>query len=139
LSPQELAALRCGGMQILSSDPVSFHTSFNSDVTHTSPLQNMPRIERADASPLPGDSANPSFCEGANNITESPTEPWLRRESNATETRESINVAQKDSHVAENPERRRLSCSSSVDLSFPGWKHWSTPAMPGRRGDDPFK
>ena len=126
-------------MQIVSSDPVSFNTSFHSDVTHTSPLQNMPRIERVDASPLPSDSANPSFCEEANNITESPNEPWLRRESNTTETRESITVAQKDGQPTENPEGRRLSCSSLVDLSYPGWKQWSTPAMPGRRGDDPFK
>ncbi|KAK1832917.1 pah4 homeobox protein encoded by the pah4 protein [Podospora conica] len=132
LSPDELDALRSGGM-LIRPDPASFHTSFNSDVTHTSPLQNMPRIERADASPPPGDS---SFCDETN--TSEWHEPWQRRESNATETRESFSVAQKDDHVAENPDRRRPSCSSSVDLSCPGWRHFSTPAMPGRRGDDPF-
>jgi len=129
-------------MQILSSDPVSFNSSFSSDVTHTSPLQSMPRIERADASPLPTGPANSSFCEEATRVTELPSEPWLRRESNATEIRDSTNLTQKDDHVTEDPQRRRQSYSSLIDFSMSDWsipKPLSTPAMRRGRGEDPFK
>src|SRR5438105_3399645 len=103
-------------MQILSSDPVSFNSSFSSDVTHTSPLQNLSRTEGADASPLPTGLANSGFCEEATRVTDLRSEPWLRRESNATEMRDSTNLTHKDDHVTEDPQRRRQSYSSLIDL-----------------------
>ncbi|KAK3694935.1 hypothetical protein B0T22DRAFT_87551 [Podospora appendiculata] len=41
LSPQEIAALRYGGMQILSSDAISYNSSFSTDIGSTSPAQNL--------------------------------------------------------------------------------------------------
>ncbi|KAK3337449.1 hypothetical protein B0T19DRAFT_72940 [Cercophora scortea] len=46
LSPQEIAALRYGGMQILSSDAVSYNSSFGTDIGSTSPEQALSQPEQ---------------------------------------------------------------------------------------------
>ena len=39
LSPQEIAALRYGGMQVLSSDPISFNGASSTHIPSSSPVQ----------------------------------------------------------------------------------------------------
>lgn len=138
LSSQELAALRYGSMQILSSDPAPFNSSFGSDMSQTSPLQPVSRTERAVASPPLSDPA--SFCDEVNTaVHDLPSETWLEREPEVVEVHESRTPAPKRGNGADNADHRRMSCSSSVDLSM-GWSvgKLSTPACSGQRGGYDF-
>ena len=62
LSPQEIAALRYGGMQVLSSDPISFNGTSSTHVPSSSPVQ---------ASVLPVATTPPST---ASSIVDRPAE-----------------------------------------------------------------
>ncbi|KAK4193480.1 pah4 homeobox protein encoded by the pah4 protein [Podospora australis] len=76
LSPQEIAALRYGGMQILSSDPAPLTSSFSSDHTNTSPVQHTPtpRQEPQPTSPIRSDPPVFHAAEEPEKIQEMPRE-----------------------------------------------------------------
>ncbi|KAK3984350.1 pah4 homeobox protein encoded by the pah4 protein [Cladorrhinum sp. PSN332] len=73
LSPQEIAALRYGGMQIISSDSAAYNTSFSSDNSNTSPVQAIiSRPQPESTSPLRSDIASPFTSDEPERAPEMP-------------------------------------------------------------------
>lgn len=150
LSPQEIAALRYGGMQILSSDPVTYKSSFeNAD---TSPLQSMsqPVPEQGSSSPSPAERADAnSSAEEPTKIQETPQMPREARREVAPEANvgqiTSITPPQKEmpTQTPMNPSHSMVqSFSSSVGYLSNRWNQGSafaTPSTLGRPGDDSFR
>ncbi|KAK0657516.1 hypothetical protein B0T16DRAFT_61944 [Cercophora newfieldiana] len=138
LSPQEIAALQYGRMQILSSDPLSHNSSFSSDNAHTSPVQNMSRLDQGVASPPHSDPASSSSCD------ETHTSPCVPREARRDESARRGQVANSAGlgpEVIENAPKLSQSLSSSASYPSGTWNRtssFSTPSTLGRRGEDSF-
>ncbi|KAK0731236.1 hypothetical protein B0H67DRAFT_477236 [Lasiosphaeris hirsuta] len=144
LSPQEIAALRYGGMQILSSDPVSFDSSFSSDNLHTSPTESMSQLDRSVASPLHSDPASSTSDEAE--INEPPQETSRDtqhgEDPESSEPREAATPPPKRGYIEERALGLSRSFSSSVGYLSNRWNpasSFTTPSTLGRRGDDFFK
>lgn len=144
LSPQEIVALRYGGMQILASDPLSYNSSFSSDNLHTSPVQSMSQPDRHVVSPLHSDPASSTSDEAE--TTEPPQE--LPRDAQRPEVpessapKEAATPPQKERPIEERARGLSQSFSSSVGYLSNRWNpasSFTTPSTLGRRGDDSFK
>ncbi|KAK4449274.1 pah4 homeobox protein encoded by the pah4 protein [Podospora aff. communis PSN243] len=138
LSAQEIAALRYGGMQILSSDPLSYNPSFGSDSTHTSPVQSMSRLDQGVASPPHSDPPSSSSCDEAHTSPCVPREP--RRDEGVRRGQVASSAAPRPD-AAENAREVSQSLSSSASYPSGTWNRtssFSTPSTLGRRGEDSF-
>ncbi|KAK0735016.1 hypothetical protein B0T26DRAFT_671218 [Lasiosphaeria miniovina] len=139
LSPQEIAALRYGGMQILSSDPMPFNSSFSTDNGNTSPAQSMSRPETGATSPPPLDHAGSSICDDQDRTQDilsyddaNPGFPLL----------EAVTPAQKTKPADESHQSLTRSFSGSVGYLSNRWNmssSFSSPSALGHGGDDSFK
>lgn len=143
-------------MQILSSDPVTYNSSF--DNANTSPLQSMSQPEHVPAGSSSPPSSNP------NNITNSPNEPETRPITQETPQmprapgREVVETAETNVNqiTSVTPPQKELVTKTpinppqSLSRSFPSsvgylsnrWNSGSafaTPSTLGRPGDDSFK
>ncbi|KAK1769706.1 hypothetical protein QBC33DRAFT_531698 [Phialemonium atrogriseum] len=65
LSPQEIAALRYGGMQILSSDPMPYNSSEALDASNSSPGHRLSLTGRESTSPAASDAGHASSSDEA--------------------------------------------------------------------------
>lgn len=65
LSPQEIAALRYGGMQILSSDPLPYTSSGILGSSNTSPFQVLSFSEPESTSPVGSETGRPNSSDEA--------------------------------------------------------------------------
>ncbi|OIW35216.1 hypothetical protein CONLIGDRAFT_46069 [Coniochaeta ligniaria NRRL 30616] len=141
LSPQEIAALRYGGMQILSSDPAApYNTSPNSSSTDHSPNQGHQYTEPRPSSPARSDPGVFSFEADAN-------DGQKEDKASAGRPNHSPNV----SATGSSQEVDTTDDSFQLSRSFPGavgylsnrWNaasSFSTPSTLGHRaGDDSTK
>ncbi|KAK5663644.1 hypothetical protein OQA88_4075 [Cercophora sp. LCS_1] len=142
LSPQEIAALRYGGMQILSSDPPS-HNPFNSDITQTSPPQSMARLDPGVVSPPRSDPPSSGSCDEVEKTPEVLQKPRRWDEAEAVEGNEIVTPAPKGMHGRGGAEEASRYLPSSV--SYTSSRPWAanssftTPSTFKRRGDDSFR
>ncbi|KAK1755138.1 pah4 homeobox protein encoded by the pah4 protein [Echria macrotheca] len=135
LSPQEIAALRYGGMQILSSDPPTFNSSFSSDNSDTSPAANsMSRLEPGVASPPHSDPRSSGSFDEVEKTPDVSREP---RRCEDTELRERhhemVTPAAKAEHK-ENALEASQSQSSSVGYVSNRWNAASSLPTPSTLG-----
>ncbi|KAK0747795.1 hypothetical protein B0T21DRAFT_406380 [Apiosordaria backusii] len=138
LSPQELAALRYGGMQILSSDPAPYNTSFSSDITNTSPLQPVSRPDPEPTSPAQPDRPVSQAGEETEPVAEVPREAtkWEEPQENAKEL---ATPAPKPRPAHEQSSALSRSFSASVGYLSNRWNtgnSFTTPVTAGH--DEPF-
>ncbi|KAK4202522.1 pah4 homeobox protein encoded by the pah4 protein [Triangularia verruculosa] len=136
LSPQELAALRYGGMQILSSDPAPYNASFSSDITTTSPVQPVSHPEQEPTSPAQPDRPVSQAGEEAEPIAEVPREAreWEEPQENAKEL-----ATPKPRPAHDQSSALSQSFSASVGYLSNRWNagnSFTTPVNAGR--DEPF-
>ncbi len=146
MSPQELAALRYGGMQILSSDPPTYNlnSSFSVDNLDTSPIPNMSRPDREPPSSLHSDPASSSSCDEAEKPRDAPPRVQRWDDAEHTEKAQAVTPPRKECSRDEARQSQDLSTSfsSSVSYSSRQWNpsnSYATPSTLGRRGDDSFK
>ncbi|KXX80145.1 Homeobox protein YOX1 [Madurella mycetomatis] len=145
LSPQEIAALRYGGMQILSSDPVPYNTSFSSEVSNSSPGQNMPLPEQRAISPLNSDPAlspsdKPEGEQEAQEVQQVPQEAGVWEVRERVGGQESATPAPNERTGAGAGQPLSRSFSGSVGYLSNRWNiasSFSTPSQPAR--DDSFR
>jgi hypothetical protein len=153
LSPQEVAALRYGGMQILSSDPIMYggHSGLAADqhndethasaahAVHTSPASAVPRAH----SPVPSDSGSVTSSEKGDKHDDSPAAASERRDAvHASDPVETATPLHKRSEPHDGSSGLVHSFSSSVGYLANRWNSgssFSTPSSFGPRGDDSFK
>ncbi|KAK3328830.1 hypothetical protein B0H66DRAFT_539427 [Apodospora peruviana] len=144
LSPQEIAALRYGGMQILSSDPASYNSSFDNN-SNTSPLQSMSQPVQGVSSPPPSEHACSSSSDEAEKVDDAPREPQSQpqKETECTApTLESITPPQKETPARDPQFLSKSFSGGSVGYLANRWNQpssLSTPSTLGRPGDDSFK
>ncbi|KAK0632109.1 hypothetical protein B0T14DRAFT_21492 [Immersiella caudata] len=125
-------------MQILSSDPLSFNSSFSSDNTHTSPVQSMSRLDQGVASPPHSDAPSSSSCDEVH------TSPCVAREPRREESGsrgQVANCAGPRPDATEHAPELSQSLSSSASYPSGTWNRtnsFSTPSTLGRRGEGSF-
>ena len=136
-------------MQILSSDPATYTSSF--DHAETSPLQrSMSRPERDASSPPPSDHVGPMSSDEAEKIPQIHETPQMPREPRREVAGEanvkqitSVTPPQKETQTPINSSQPLAqSFSSSVGYLANRWNSGSafvTPSTLGRPGDDSFK
>ncbi|KAK4672338.1 hypothetical protein QC763_102230 [Podospora pseudopauciseta] len=140
LSPQELAALRYGGMQILSSDPAPYNTAFSSDITNTSPLQSLSRPEQEPTSPTQPDRPVSQAGEEPEPVAEvrRETSKWEEPRDNAKEL---ATPAPKPRSAHDQSSALSQSFSASVGYLSNRWNtgnSFTTPAPVTAGRDEPF-
>ena len=139
LSPQEIAALRYGSMQILSSDPPAFNSSFSSDNADPLLSSTMSRPEPGVASPPHSDA--PSSHSG-DEPEQTPAVPWEARkwdDEEAPEKSVAMTPAQKSQASRETVPGSSQSQSSFVGYLSNRWNNGSsftTPSTLGRHEGD---
>lgn len=139
LSPQEIAALRYGGMQILSSDPMPYNSSFSTDNGDTSPAQSMSRPETGATSPPPLDHAGSSTCDGQDRTQD---DLGCDDANPSLPLPEAVTPAQKTKPADESHQSLTRSFSGSVGYLSNRWNmssSFSSPSTLGQGGDDSFK
>ncbi|KAM7223160.1 pah4 homeobox protein encoded by the pah4 protein [Rhypophila decipiens] len=149
LSPQEIAALRYGGMQILSSDPLNYNSSFDSE--HTSPLQSMSRPEHESSPPMRSDHIVTTSSDSpeqrlVRETPQMPREPRREVEADANVQQiTSVTPPQKELQTKtpiNPPQPLSQSFPSSVGYLSNRWNSsnsFATPSTLGRPGDDSFR
>ncbi|KAH8890850.1 hypothetical protein GQ53DRAFT_824097 [Thozetella sp. PMI_491] len=145
LSPQEIAALRYGGMQIISSDPPMPYSSFGSDSVEPSPshssawpTQNPTSPGQSEAAPRPGSADEMEKTDGR------PSGPQPRLDLDKDATPEAGTPPQKGSASEPGSSSQGLSQSFSSTVGYlanrwnPG-SSFSTPSTLGNRGEESIR
>ncbi|KAK4160943.1 pah4 homeobox protein encoded by the pah4 protein [Cladorrhinum sp. PSN259] len=138
LSPQEIAALRYGGMQIISSDPAPYNTSFSSDNSNTSPVQAIiSRPEPDSTSPLRPNFAPLILSDEPEKAPEIPIESRPLEEMEARK-KEAVAVtpAPKERGIETPHQSLSRSFSGSVGYLSNRWNQTSSFATPVNFGRD---
>ncbi|KAK4231749.1 pah4 homeobox protein encoded by the pah4 protein [Podospora fimiseda] len=138
LSPQEIAALRYGGMQIISSDPAAYNTSFSSDNSSTSPVQAIIlRPEPESTSPLRSDIAPPFPSDEPEKAAEMPCESRPVEETQARKQEAvAATPAPKERGIETPHHSLSQSFSGSVGYLSNRWNPSSSFATPVNLGRD---
>ncbi|KAK3394452.1 hypothetical protein B0H63DRAFT_46197 [Podospora didyma] len=142
LSPQEIAALRYGGMQILSSDSMPYNSSFSTENSETSPIQNVPkREERASSSVLRSDHVGASTCDEEQDKFENLSQVQPLEEVHSSQ-QEAVTPTHKQRPADESHQLLSRSFSASVGYLSNRWNlagSFSSPSTFSHGPDDSFK
>ncbi len=144
LSPQEVAALRYGGMQILSSDPPMPY-SFSSDNIETSPNQGSAWPDRSATSPMHTGPARPGTAADEPGKAEDASKEDEPRPDVAKEDVPPTDTQPQRGEILEPSSSQQLSQSFSSVVGYlsnrwnPGSSFSTPPSALGDRGDESLR